>query len=628
MPHFYDSDEFIEKFTYTGNDLGASWSPEHTVFRVWAPTARAVSVLLYASGDPNAQDQTASIPMEQDVNGTWRGVCPGDLNGVYYTYQLSLEDRQVCACDPYARAVGVNGQRAMVIDLAGTNPAGWESDQDPNGGIPLTDAVIYEAHIRDLTMDPDSGIQHKGKYLGLIEAGTKNPSGCPTGLDHMKALGISHLHILPMYDFGFTDESLPEPQYNWGYDPVNFNVPEGSYSTDPCTGAVRVQEVKQMVKGLHDNGISVVMDVVYNHVYDAESFCFNRIVPMYFSRQKADGSLMNDACCGNDTASERVMVRKFIVDSVKYWADEYHIDGFRFDLVGLIDTETINQVMDTVHRDHPNVIFYGEGWDMYSGPQALHEKMTIQKNSALVPGFAFFNDSIRDLLRGSVFFTERRGFVSGGEVELDALANCYRGAPDWASTPSQSVNYVSCHDNNTLFDRIALSTPGFSRAKRIRMNHLAAAFCLTARGIPFLQAGEELLRTKPRGRGKYDENSYRTPDSVNAIKWSDLDKREYRQSLAFYQGLLALRRAYPLLRENNSEGYTRLETGRKDAVAFLIQDRLCAVFNPGMEPLTMTLPQGTWEILVKGAKAGTVSLGHAQGSITVDAISALILRRV
>lgn len=547
---------------------------------------------------------------------------------MYYTYQIFREETVVCACDPYAKAVGINGQRAMVIDLRATDPAGWDSDKDPNGGIPATDAVIYEAHIRDLTMDPHSGVHHKGKYLGLIESGTQTPSGVPTGLDHMKALGITHLHILPMYDYGFTDESSPDPQYNWGYDPVNFNVPEGSYATDPRNGAVRVQEVKQMVKGLHDNGISVVMDVVYNHVYDAETFCFNQIVPMYFSRQKEDSSLMNDACCGNDTASERVMVRKFIVDSVKYWADEYHIDGFRFDLVGLIDTDTINQVMDAVHRDHPNVIFYGEGWDMYSGSQALHKKMTIQKNSCCVPGFAFFNDSIRDLLRGSVFFTERKGFVTGGDVDLTALANCYRGAPDWASTPSQSVNYVSCHDNNTLFDRIALSTPGLSRAKRIRMNHLAAAFCLTARGIPFLQAGEEILRSKPMGRGKYDENSYRSPDSVNAIKWSELDKREYRQSLAFYQGLLRLRKACPLLRENTSIGYTQLETGRKNAVAFLIREQMVAVFNAGMDPLTIPLPQGTWDILVKGSKAGTVSLGKVQGTVSVDAISSLILRRV
>ncbi|MBR5868568.1 MAG: type I pullulanase, partial [Clostridia bacterium] len=361
----YSTSEFETKYTYTGSDLGATWQEEKTTFRLWAPTATAVSVNLYQTGDSRNPDLIHRFPMKSAENGTWTVEVEGNLNGVYYTYSVTRDDKTQEACDPYARTTGVNGNRAMVIDLTSTNPLGWESDRNPHAGKAITDSVIYELHIRDLSIDESSGITHKGKYLGLTESGTTTSSGIPTGIDHIKSLGVTHVHLLPFYDYGSVDETrLQEPQFNWGYDPVNFNVPEGSYASDPYHGEVRVKEVKTMIQSMHNNGLGVIMDVVYNHVFDADTFCFNQIVPYYFSRTDAKGKLSDGSGCGNDTASERSMVRKYIVDSVKYWAEEYHIDGFRFDLVGLIDTQTIRELMEEVHKTRPDVIFYGEGWTM------------------------------------------------------------------------------------------------------------------------------------------------------------------------------------------------------------------------------------------------------------------------
>lgn len=365
MPIIYSTEEFEKEYTYTGNDLGAVWNKDSTTFRVWAPTAEEVYVNLYETGTPDTADLIESVAMTKGVNGTWVYTKSGDLNGTYYTYTAVLNGVREEVCDPYARTTGVNGKRGMVIDLASTNPEGWENDVNPHVNEGINDAIIYELHIRDLGTHSSSGITNVGKFLSLTERGTKTPGGMATGIDHIKELGITHIHLLPIYDFGSVDEtSTNKNLFNWGYDPVNYNVPEGSYSTDPYNGEVRVAELKQMVKSLHEDGISVVMDVVYNHVYNAGEFCVNKLVPGYFSRIDDTGSYSNGSDCGNDTASERSMVKKYIVDSVNYWADEYHIDGFRFDLVGLLDTETINEIVTTVHAKHPDVIFYGEGWSM------------------------------------------------------------------------------------------------------------------------------------------------------------------------------------------------------------------------------------------------------------------------
>ncbi len=637
LPNFYSTEEFEAKYTYNGTDLGANWTPEKTAFRVWAPTAQAVKVCLYRNGTAGTDDLIEKLEMTADENGTWVAEKSGDLNGVYYTYLVTLDSQEVEACDPYARTTGVNGNRAMVIDLNATNPEGWDADCDPNAGKAITEAVIYELHVRDLSMDQSSGIENKGKYLGVVESGTHTPSGIPTGLDHIKSLGITHVHILPMYDYGFTDETLPLPQYNWGYDPVNFNVPEGSYATDAYNGAVRVREAKQMVKGLHDAGLSVVMDVVYNHVYEACDFCFNKIVPMYFSRFDAAGNLVNASGCGNDSASERSMVSKYIVDSVKYWTDEYHIDGFRFDLVGLIDTDTINAVVAEVHKTHPNVIFYGEGWDMATGVTKPDVHMTVQRNAHRVPGFGFFNDTIRDQLKGSVFDTSEKGFISGGPFDRGELIKCFRGQTDWAPNPTQTVNYISCHDNNTLIDRVALSTVGFSREEQIQMNDLAAAFSILSQGVPFFHAGEEMLRTKPAAGGGFDHNSYRASDDVNAFKWNDLEKPEFSRTLAFYKGLVAFRKAHPALRLTTREavdaGVTAVDCGDVRVLAFLVDgsvpgeraDKLFIAFNGNGHDVKISLPKGNWSIQICGEEAGTEILGTANGSVAVPARSAMVL---
>lgn len=634
MYEVYSTHAFEEKYTYTGNDLGASWTPNKTTFRIWAPTAEDVTINLYRSGTPGTEDLLAQHHMTPDVNGTWVAERVGDLNGLYYTYLVFVDGHIVETCDPYARSTGVNGLRAMILDITSTNPEGWDKDCDPNANLRPTDAFIYELHIRDLSMHRSSRIRNKGKFLGLTEGNHKVKSGYPTGLDHIKAMGITHLHLLPVYDFGFTDESRKNPQYNWGYDPVNFNVPEGSFSTDPYHGEVRVKEMKQMVKTLHDNGISVVMDVVYNHVYEGDNFCFNQIVPKYFSRTNAEGVYSDGSCCGNDTASERSMVRKYIVDSVNYWADEYHIDGFRFDLVGLIDIDTINEIIRTVKDKHPNVIFYGEGWSMATGVTKAGIELAVQGNSGKTPGFSFFSDTIRDTLRGSVFYDDQPGFVSGAHVSKDELEACFMGIPGWAAQPYQNVNYVSCHDNHTLFDRLALAAPEASRESLIRMNNLAAAFSILSQGIPFMQAGEEMLRTKPGKKGTFDHNSYRSPDRVNSIKWEDLEKEEYQRNVEYYRGLIAFRKAHSGLRlMTREEVFNKVRPIRIDnphITAFQVEDDtrdIFLVFNADTHDTMVHLPAGRWDVHIHNDTAGTGILQTVENWVHCAPISATVLTR-
>ncbi|MDY4598639.1 MAG: type I pullulanase [Candidatus Faecousia sp.] len=632
MSNPYDSAEFEKKYTYPGRDLGAFWSEEKTVFRVWAPTARAVSLLIYREG--SGGEPLARQRMHPDVNGTWFAQRYGNLNGLYYTYLVTVDGQTREACDPYARAVGVNGQRAMVLDLKSTDPEGWETDHDPFPGKGITDAVLYELHIRDLSMHRSSHIRHKGKFLGLTETGRKTRGGHPTGLDHIRELGVTHIHLMPVFDFGYPDESAPSPQYNWGYDPVNFNVPEGSYASDPFHGETRVREMKLLVKAVHDAGLSVVMDVVYNHVYDAGSFCFNRIVPGYFSRIDEHWHYSNGSCCGNDTASERSMVRKFIVDSVNFWADEYHIDGFRFDLMGLLDIATVNEIVRTVQAQHPNVIFYAEGWHMDTQPVRPGTELAVQDNSSKMPGFSFFNDTLRDLLRGSIFDSRAPGFVSGAICDKGQLNACFMGMPFWAGQPEQCVNYVSCHDNNTLFDRLAIISPEASFETRVRQNCLAAAFVFLSQGVTFLQAGEEMLRSKPKGRGRFDENSYRSPDRVNALRWNDLDKPEYQAVFQYYRGLLAFRKAHEGLRQTKREAVCQtvspVEVENPRAVAYRVEDRyhsIYIIFNADGCDLTLPLPPGRWEVNIHDQQAGTEPLFTAEGQITVRPVSATVLTR-
>ena len=654
MPKIYSTEEFEAQYTYDGNDLGASWSKEKTTFKVWAPTAEAVKVNLYESGTEGANDLKESIEMTMGEKGVWSAEKAGDLNGTYYTYTAVQDGKESEACDPYARTTGVNGDRAMVIDLDSTDPAGWANDSGPNQGMSYTDSVIYELHVRDFSIDESSGISaaNKGKFLGLTEKGTTNATGQTTGLDYLVDLGVTHLHLLPIYDYATVDETkLDTPQFNWGYDPKNYNTPEGSYSTDPYNGAVRVKEMKQMVKTLHDNDINVIMDVVYNHVYDADEFCFNKLVPQYFSRTKADGSYSNGSGCGNDTASERAMVKKYIVDSVNYWADEYHIDGFRFDLVGLLDTETINEVVRTVHQKHPDVVFYGEGWTMDTVLSKEGYTMATQANSAKTPQFAYFSDTIRDAIKGDNFEVEHTGFVNGAIGLEEKIADCFRAAASWCKSPTQTVNYASCHDNYTLWDKISESRKDASEADRIRMNNLAAAIYMTAEGIPLIHAGEELLRTKPSVDGSgVEHNSYNLPDSVNSIKWSDLDQEAYRNVRDYYKGLIEFRKNHAALRltsaadvkANVSYHWITNEVvmfviGGKDKIAGEVSDGIVVIFNATTLPKTVNLYQsgygvaeGTWNICINDQKAGTktldsVSVTATAGQVQVAPISAMVL---
>ena len=633
----YSTAAFEKKYTYTGTDLGAVWSKDETVFRVWAPTAQSVKLRLYRSGTHGTRDLLEQTDMTPDVRGTWILRKPGDLNGVYYTYLV--EHDGVCkeACDPYARTTGVNGRRAMVIDLSSTDPAGWNSDRNPQANHPATDAIVYEVHLRDLAMDRSSGITHKGKFLGLTETGTKNAYGQPTGLDHIRKLGVTHVQLLPVYDYGSIDETNSENDYNWGYDPVNYNVPEGSYSTDPFNGHVRVREMKQMVKALHDTGLGVIMDVVYNHVYDAGRFCFNRIVPGYFSRIDRYGHYSNGSGCGNDTASERAMVRKFIVDSVLYWATEYHIDGFRFDLAGLLDVQTIRELMAAVRAVRPDVLFYGEGWHMPTHLTRRDVPLATQSNSQLLPGFGFFNDTARDTLKGSVFEQNAPGYVTGAPRLEEDVKDAFFGLNAWCQTPEQTVNYVSCHDNMALFDRLRLSAPKATEEELRQMNCLAAAITLLSQGMPLMLAGEELLRTKPLPGGGFDENSYKSPDKINSIKWNTLRKKEYRVVRDYYRGLIAFRKAHSALRRGSArevlENILAVTDLPANVTAFHIRGgcpgepakALFVSFNPNADPVLIPLPQGKWSIRIRDTAAGNKILGTAQGRVEVSPISTTVL---
>lgn len=646
MPSLYSSDAFEQEFTYTGDDLGATWTSSKTTFKVWAPTADSVKVNLYASGTEGADDLIETLSMKKGEKGVWSVQKAGDLNGVYYTYSVDVDGTTSEACDPYARTTGVNGNRAMVINLNATNPAGWSTDRGPNAGMSYTDSIIYELHVRDFSIDESSGIQNKGKFLGLTEKGTKNATGQTTGLDYLTDLGVTHIHLLPSYDYATVDETkLDTPQYNWGYDPKNYNVPEGSYSTDPYNGAVRVKEMKQMVKTLHDNNINVIMDVVYNHVYDADKFSFNQIVPKYFSRTNADGSYSNGSGCGNDTASERSMVKKYIVDSVNYWADEYHIDGFRFDLVGLLDVDTINEVVNTVHETHPDVVFYGEGWSMNTAVSKDDVIMATQWTSEKTPKFAYFSDTIRNLLKGDTFSHGSTGFISGSKGQEELLAKCFTAATDWCKSPTQTVNYASCHDNYSLMDKLAVSRPDASFEDKTRMNNLAAAIYMTSEGIPLIHAAEELLREKIDENGDPVENSYKSSDFVNSIKWSNLDKEAYRNVRDYYKGLIAFRKNHAALRLTTaaevkanvkynwiSSELVMFVINGKDSIADEVSDGIVVIFNANTEAKDVDLynnygvAEGEWKVCINDQKAGIVALSTvSDGKVTVAPISAMVL---
>lgn len=641
---------FDEAFAYDGDDLGAVYSKESTKFRVWAPVASEVSLNLYEEGDGDNLIET--IPMQADVKGTWIAEKTGDLNGVYYMYTIKNGETVNETVDLYARTTGVNGNRGMVLDLEATDPEGFAEDKRPDF-VNATDAVIYELHVRDLSSDSSSGIQNTGKFLGLTETGTVNSEGLPTGLDHMKDLGITHVQLLPSYDYATVDESKADSdQFNWGYDPKNYNVPEGSYSTDAFHGEVRVKEMKQMVQTLHENGIRVIMDVVYNHTYNTEESWFQKTVPDYYYRKNGD-NYSNASGCGNETASERAMMRKYMIDSVVYWVTEYHIDGFRFDLMGVHDTETMMAIRAALDEVDPTILTYGEGWT--GGEAAIDSSKQATKNHTYqMDRVGAFSDDIRDGIKGNVFDSLDTGFVSGKEGMEESIKFSVVGATEneqvdltkheksdnfWAGQPGQSINYVSCHDNLTLWDKLAISNADDSEEDRIKMNKLASAIVYTSQGVPFMQAGEEMLRSKPSENSStgFDENSYCSPDATNSLKWDN--KGNVSDVYEYYKGLIAFRKAHGALRMTTAE---EVQDNLKFAdgldanvVAYTIAnspngetaEELFVVYNANKEPVKVTLPEGEWEIYVNGEKAGTEKLGTANGSVEVEGISAMVLTK-
>ena len=631
----YSTEDFEKKYTYEGNDLGASYSMECTTFKVWSPVAEKMVWNLYSEGDAAKDDKINSYEMKKGDKGIWEISVKGDIVNKYYTYEITFNNETKEFCDPYAKACGVNGNRAMVIALESTDPEGWSEDENPNANLPECDYIIYELHTRDFSADKSSDIKNKGKFLGLTEEGTTvNGKGkISSGLDHLKELGITHLHLLPFYDYATVDEAAAydEKKYNWGYDPLNYNVPEGSFSTDPFDGSVRVRELKETVKKLHENGISVVMDVVYNHTYN-EEFCFNIAVPGYFHRISPDGYLSNGSACGNDTASERSMVSKFIVDSVLYYAKEYHIDGFRFDLVGLLDVDTINKIIKGLDEIRPDILLYGEGWSLDTKLTKENVLLATQGNVGKIERFAMFSDNIRDAVKGSVFEEEERGFISGNSEERESLCKSIMGLPEWSGNPTDVINYTSCHDNYTLFDKIHLANDDISFEEAVKQNLLAISIIMLSQGIPLLHAGEEILRTKVDEEGNYVSDSVRSSDFVNSIKWSDLEKPEYYKVYEYYKGLIEFRKAHKALRMNTREevlnNLSFMDNDNEKVIVYTLKEDdkdILIVFNSDKEAVNISLPEGEWESYIENDKAGNKKIAAYSGEILVAAISMVVL---
>ena len=550
--------DFNKYPVYAGNDLGLTYTKEKSTFRIWAPSAQEVHLKLYSNADHKLFTELHT--MKKDKNGTWVTSLTGDKKGLLYTFTTIIKGKESDEVpDPYAKAVGVNGKRAMVVDLKETNPTGWEKDKSP-AFKNKTDAIIYELHVRDVSISPTSGIKNKGKFLGLTERGTKNAAGQSTGLDHIKELGITHVHLLPFYEFISIEETKPDGKYNWGYDPLNYNVPEGSYSTNPYDGVTRIKEFKQLVKAFHEDGLRVVMDVVYNHTALTETSNFNQLVPGYYYRQTKDGKFSDATACGNETASERPMFRKFMLESMKYWVQEYHVDGFRVDLMGVHDIETMNLISRELHKIKPDILIYGEGWT--AGTSPLPDSLrALKANAHKLDRIAVFSDDIRDGIKGSVFDHKDKGFASGKRgmeesIQFGIVASVkhpqidyskvnYSKAP-YSKEPFQTVTYAECHDNHVLWDKLKISATDATEEERVNMHKLALSIVLTSQGISFLHAGTEFLRSK-----KGVENSYNSPDSINAINW-DL-KTINKEVFDYTKALIKLRKDHPAFRMTNTK---------------------------------------------------------------------------
>lgn len=623
------------------------YTPAATEFSVWAPTASEVVLRSYLSGIGG--DVIDFVLMKRTDNGVWQAKIEGDLNGYFYTFDVKVNDQWLGETPGImAKAVGVNGRRGAILDLKTTNPAGWDKDASP----PLNsdaDVIIYEVHHRDFSVDPSSGIRNKGKYLALTETGTKNPQGISTGIDHLKELGITHVHLLPSYDFASIDETtLDKGVYNWGYDPQNYNVPEGSYATDPYDPAVRIKEFKEMVQALHQAGIRVVLDVVYNHTFNTEESNFERTVPGYFYRHKADGSFADGSACGNETASERRMMRKFMIESVLHWVCEYHIDGFRFDLMGIHDIETMNQIRAAVNEVDPSIFIYGEGWAAQQ-PQLDNDLLAMKANTHLMPRIAAFSDEMRDGLRGPFNDNSQGAFLSGLPGHEESIKFGLTGAiahpqvnndlvnyskSPWAAQPTQMISYVSCHDDMCLVDRLYATMPEKTTPEEIvRLDKLAQTFVFASQGVPFIYAGEEVMRDK-----KGVHNSYNSPDSINVIDWNR--KTAYRDVFDYYRGLISLRKAHPAFRMGDADMVRKhlefLPVSSSNLIAFRLKEHangdkwntIIVAFNSNKKAVKLSIPDGKYTIVCRDGKINLQGLGTVSGGkIDIPAQSAVIMHQ-
>ena len=626
----FDSKAFNEAYTYDGDDLGAVPQGDKTQFKLWAPTAKDVTLNLFTAGD--GAEAYAKLPMEAGEKGVWSLTADCGA-GTYYTYTVTTAAGAAEAVDPYAKAVGVNGDRGMVIDLPATDPEGFRDEKFEAAINTYNDAVIWEVHVRDFSNRIASSA-YPGKYLAFTETGLVNEAGEKVGVDYLKELGITHVHFQPIYDYATVDETrLDEPQFNWGYDPKNYNAPEGSYSTDPYHGEVRVAEFKLMVQALHEAGLGVVMDVVYNHTYSADS-CLGRVVPYYYYRYTSSGELSNGSGCGNETASERAMFRKYMVDSVCYWAKEYHIDGFRFDLMALHDVETMQAIEAALHEINPNAIIYGEGWTggtttLMTNLQANQKNISqITATGSGIGPVAVFNDVIRDGLKGSVFDAKDRGYINGNANEGTAAKVVFglmggekTNVSSFGVQDNAVINYMACHDNHTLWDKLLASNPEASDEERMQMNRFGASLIMIGKGVPFFLAGEELLRTKGG-----DHNSYKSSDEVNNIDWDSL---VYGSNAAkmydFYQGLIHMRRANDFFTkadmacEIQPDGRIEITWTQNGVVAAR------GYVNPTQEPMNFEIPEGSWSVLLADNSPFTEPWSPISGPTTVAPLTVLVI---
>ena len=613
------------------------YSGDKTEFSVWSPKAEAARLLLYRSAQDTAAFMTCD--MKKSKGGLWKVTVREDLKGAFYTFQVMMNGQWLDeTAGIAAKAVGVNGWRGAVIDWSETDPEGWAEDRSPE--IKPSDIIVYELQHRDFSIHANSGIVNKGKFLALTEQGTVNPDGLSTGIDHLKELGVTYIQLLPSTDFATIDETrLEDNQYNWGYEPLNYNAVEGSFSTDPYNPVTRIKEFKQMVQALHAAGFRVILDVVYNHTTNASTTGFERTMPGYFFRMREDGSFFNGSGCGNETASEREMFRKYMIESLEWWMKEYHIDGFRFDLMAIHDIETMNQISGRLHAIDPNVVIYGEGWAAMD-PAYPSDQIALKVNTYMLDKVGAFSDNIRDAVRGPLG-CENAGFMDGvagnkANVEFGIAGGVEHpqvSVERWTSNPLQHVSYVSCHDDHCLRDRLEVATKA-SEAERLKMVKLAQTAVYTSQGIPFIFNGEELYRHKQGVK-----NSYNQPDSINAIDWTY--KTTYKDLVDYYAALAAIRHAHPgfclgdadLVREK----LEFIEVADPCVVAFRIKDlegidsakSLTVLLNGSKKAVKVAIPQGEYVVLAQNGEADAEGLGAYSGSyISAPATSATILAEV